>query len=119
MGWQPTYHDEGRIFARYLLETRPTAKNGVPSPKDDSGKDYVTAYNLATTLVRLLEQCGDDLTRENVMAQAAHLNLELPLLLPGVRVTTGPAQFFPIRTMQLRRFNGTNWERLGRLVTAE
>src|SRR5207248_442683 len=60
----------------------------------------VTAYNLAMTLTRVLEQCGDNLTRENVMAQAANLNLDLPMLLPGVRVTTASAQFFPIRTMQ-------------------
>jgi branched-chain amino acid transport system substrate-binding protein len=79
----------------------------------------VYAYSVAQTLVQVLKQCGDDLTRENIMKQAASLDLELPMLLPGVKVSTAPKQFFPIREMQLAKFNGKIWERFGDVVKSE
>jgi branched-chain amino acid transport system substrate-binding protein len=79
----------------------------------------VYGYSLAMTLVQVLTQCGDDLTRENVMRQAAHLDLELPMLLPGVKVGTSPTQFYPIRQMQLARFNGKIYERFGEVFSSE
>jgi len=48
-------------------------------------------------LVQVLRQCGDDLTRASIMQQAANLDIELPMLLPGIKVNTGPKQFFPVR----------------------
>jgi branched-chain amino acid transport system substrate-binding protein len=67
-------------------------------------------YSLAQTVVAVLRQCGDNLTRENVMKQAASLkNVELPLLLPGVRLNTSPEDFLPIKDMRLVRFDGTSW----------
>jgi branched-chain amino acid transport system substrate-binding protein len=79
----------------------------------------VYGYSVAMTLVQALKQCGDDLSRENIMKQAASLNMELPMLLPGVKVSTGPKQFFPIREMQLAKFNGKIWERFGDIVKSE
>ncbi len=79
----------------------------------------VYGYTVAQTLIQVLKQCGNDLTRENIMKQAANLNLELPMLLPGVKVSTGPKQFFPIREMQLAKFNGKIWERFGQVIKSE
>jgi ABC-type branched-subunit amino acid transport system substrate-binding protein len=70
----------------------------------------VYGYTVAQTLVKVLEQSGDNLTRANVMKQAASLDLELPMLLPGVKVQTGPDDFFPIEREQLGKFNGKAWE---------
>ena len=67
-------------------------------------------YSLAQTIVLVLKQCGDDLTRENVMKQAASLkDVELPMLLPGIRLNTSPEDFFPVEDMRLARFDGTTW----------
>jgi branched-chain amino acid transport system substrate-binding protein len=80
--------------------------------------DYyaVYGYNLAQGLVQLLKQCGDDLTRENVMAQAKHLDMDLPMLLPGVRVKTTPEDLRPIKQMRLQRFDGERWVLFGDVI---
>jgi branched-chain amino acid transport system substrate-binding protein len=250
MGWQPTYQIEGRLFAKYLFESKPDAKVGVLYQNDDYGKDYlkglrnglgdkaskmivralsyetsdttvdsqiislqssgadvfydittpkfaaqaisevhdigwkplhylntvsasvsavlkpagldksiglVTAeylkdptdpqwrddtaykewtawmtkyypdgdradafnvygYSVTATLVEVLKQCGDDLTRANVMKQAEHLDFDAPLLLPGVKVHTTPTDFFPINEMQLAKFDGKTWQRFGQVL---
>jgi len=80
----------------------------------------VYGYSAAQTLVQLLKQCGDDLTRENVMRQAASIkNLELPMLLPGIRLNTSPTDFYPIEQMQLARFDGKRWVLVGEVINAE
>jgi len=76
-------------------------------------------YTVAQGLVQTLKQCGDDLSRENIMKQAANLNLNLPMLLPGVKVSTGPTQFFPIREMQLAKFDGKVWDLFGEVIKSE
>jgi len=77
----------------------------------------VYAYAAAQTLVQVLKQCGDDLTRENVMAQAANLkNFNLPLLLPGIAINTSPADYRVIRQVQLQRFDGKQWVRFGDVI---
>ncbi|HEX4987105.1 MAG TPA: ABC transporter substrate-binding protein [Burkholderiales bacterium] len=74
----------------------------------------VYAYTNAQLLVQVLKACGDDLTRENVMRQAASLkNVELPMLLPGIRLNTGATDFDPVKQLQLMRFDGTQWVRFG------
>jgi branched-chain amino acid transport system substrate-binding protein len=74
----------------------------------------VYAYLVAQTLVQVLKQCGDDLSRENVMRQAANLHdVELPLLLPGIRINTSPSDYRPVKQMQPMRFNGRSWELFG------
>jgi hypothetical protein len=64
-----------------------------------------------------LKQCGDHLSRANIMRQAANVkDFELPLLLPGIKVNTSPDNFFPIRQMQLATFNGECWEPFGDII---
>jgi len=75
----------------------------------------VYGYTVAQGLVQVLKQCGDNLTRANVMKQAASLNMELPLLLPGVNVKTGPDDFYPIQREQLARFDGKTWKLFGKV----
>ena len=77
-------------------------------------------YSVAQTLVQVLRQCGDDLSRENVMRQAANLKqLELPMLLPGITVNTGPNDYFPLKQLQMQRFNGTILELFGPVISSE
>ena len=73
----------------------------------------VVGYMSAEAVTQVLRQCGDDLTRENVMRQAANLkDVELPMLLPGIRLNTSPTDYTPIKQMKLRRFDGRTWVRL-------
>ncbi len=79
----------------------------------------VYAYSVAQTIVQMIRQCGDDLTRENVMRQARNLDMALPMLLPGVTLKTGPEDYFPVEQMQLIRFDGQGWARFGRVYGGE
>jgi branched-chain amino acid transport system substrate-binding protein len=80
--------------------------------------NYVNAYNSAMTLEAVLKACGDDLSTENILKQAYAIHdLELPMLLPGIRVDTGPTDHVPVKQMQFMRFNGKTWERFGALQT--
>jgi hypothetical protein len=68
----------------------------------------------AQLTAQLLKQCGDNLTRENVMKQAANLkNFQIPMALPGVTADTGPNDYAPFQTMQLARFDGKTWVGFG------
>jgi branched-chain amino acid transport system substrate-binding protein len=86
---------------------------------DPANSINVNSYNRAMTLLQVLKQCGDDLSRENVMRQADSLDLELPMLLPGVRIKTGPTRTVAIHAMQLQRFTGMSWEHFGELFESE
>ena len=87
---------------------------------DKTSTFTVYGYLVAQTLVAVLKQSGDNLTRENVMKQAASLkNLELDMLLPDSRINTGPNDFAPIKQMQMERFNGERWELFGPLMSGE
>ncbi len=90
-------------------------------PDGDKTSSYpVNGYLRAQTLVQVLKQCSDNLTRDNVMKQAASLkNLELGMLLPGVKINTGSTDFAPIKQMQMQRFNGETWELFGPVMTGE
>jgi branched-chain amino acid transport system substrate-binding protein len=66
-------------------------------------------YNVGFAVVQILKQCGDDLSRENIMRQASHLDMELPLLLPGIRLKTSPTDLRPIKQMRLVRFDGQRY----------
>jgi ABC-type branched-subunit amino acid transport system substrate-binding protein len=80
----------------------------------------VTGYNVAQTLVQVLKQCGDDLTRENVMKQAANLkNFRTDNLLPGITINTNPTDFAPLKQMRFRRLQGEHWELFGPVFGAE
>jgi len=81
----------------------------------DSSNVY--GYAVAQTMAQVLKQCGDDLTRENVMKQAANLkNYRVDLLLPGIMINTGPDDFAPIQSEQLAKFDGKTWERFGEIL---
>jgi ABC-type branched-subunit amino acid transport system substrate-binding protein len=80
----------------------------------------LTGYNFAQTMVEVLRRCGDDLTRENVMKQAASIKgLQLGGLLPGVKITTGPDDFQPIEQLQLMRFKEERWQLFGDVISGE
>jgi branched-chain amino acid transport system substrate-binding protein len=80
----------------------------------------IYGYTVGSTLVAALKQCGDDLTRENVMKQSASLkNLRLETLLPGITITTTPSDYAPIEAVQLQRFNGKQWELFGDVMTSQ
>jgi ABC-type branched-subunit amino acid transport system substrate-binding protein len=76
----------------------------------------VYGYTVAQTLVETLKKAGDNLTRENVMKQAANLDLTLPMLLPGVNIKTGPDDFYPIERAQLARWDGKTWVLFGKVL---
>jgi branched-chain amino acid transport system substrate-binding protein len=83
----------------------------------DAGNVY--GYSVAQTVVQVLKQCGNDLSRENVMRQAANLkNFELPMALPGIKLNTSPTDFYPIEQEQLIKFDGKEWVRFGELYDA-
>ena len=87
---------------------------------DKSSSFPVYGYSVARTMVQVLQQCGDDLTRENVMRQAASLkNFETGMALPGITINTSPTDFYPIEQMQLGRFNGESFVPFGPVLSGE
>ena len=87
---------------------------------DKTNSNNIYGYAVAQTMVQVLRQCGDDLTRDNVMKQAASLkNFSSDVLLPGITINTSPDDYFPIEQMQLMKFNGTSWELFGDIITGE
>ena len=86
------------------------------SPKDFIDINAAYGFGAAATMVQVLKQCGNDLSRENVMRQAANLkDFELPTLLPGIKINTSPDNYSPIRQEALASFNGSSWEQFGDL----
>jgi len=85
---------------------------------DTADGAYVFAYSVSKAMLEVLKQCEGNFTRENIMKQAANLHdLELPTLLPGIKVNTSPTNYHPIRQMGLAKFDGTHWVRLGDIIT--
>jgi len=79
----------------------------------------ISGYMAAYVAVKILERCGDELTRENVLKQATNLTaLPAPLLLPGITITTTPERYTPFSQMQIARFDGTTWVPEGALISA-
>jgi branched-chain amino acid transport system substrate-binding protein len=87
-------------------------------PEGDRTSTFtVYSYLVAQTMIQVLKQCGDDLTRASVMQQAANLkDLELGLLLPGIKINTGPNDYYPIKQMQMSRFNREYIELVGPIL---
>jgi branched-chain amino acid transport system substrate-binding protein len=80
----------------------------------------VFGYGAAQTLVQVLKQCGDDLTRDNVMKQAASLkDFQPDTLLPGIKINTSPADFAPIKELQMMRFKGEKWDLFGDIMSGQ
>jgi branched-chain amino acid transport system substrate-binding protein len=88
------------------------------SPADVREGFAVYGFTAAATMVHVLEQCGDDLSRENILRQALAIkDLELPMLSLGIKINTSPDNYFLIRQMQLARFSGEMWEPFGELIS--
>ena len=82
--------------------------------------NYVYAYSVSFLMEQTLKKCGDNLTRENLMRQAAnHQKLRVPGLLPGITVSTSPTDFYPVQAVQLQRFKGESWDLFGDVMHAE
>jgi len=91
------------------------AKNMPGADLTDLG--HVYAYGVATTMLKTLRQCGQDCSRENIMKQAADLkNVEVPVLLPGIKVNTSPTNFHPLKAMQLVKWDGKTWAPFGDII---
>jgi branched-chain amino acid transport system substrate-binding protein len=87
---------------------------------DKSSSFPVYGYSIARTMVQVLQQCGDDLTRANVMKQAASLkDYETGMALPGIKINTSPTDFYPIEQMQMGRFNGESFVPFGPILDGE
>src|SRR4030081_1006036 len=121
------------ISAAYLKDASDPQWNNDPGMKEFyafMAKDFpegnkldgsvVVGYGVSQTLVKVLQMCGDNLTRENVMKQAASLkDFRTEVLLPGIKINTGPNDFAPISSLQLMRFKGEKWELFGDVISAD
>jgi branched-chain amino acid transport system substrate-binding protein len=77
----------------------------------------VTGYTEAMVLARILQKCGDDLSRENIMRQVTHIeHMSLPMLQPGVVLDTSPTDYVPVKQMRLVRFDGKTWVPFGEAI---
>ena len=103
---------EMKIWRAWMAKHTPGANTADAS--------YIFAWAVAHMMVETLKKCGDDVTRANVMKQAAnHQKLRIPLLLPGINVSTSPTDFYPIQAVQMSRFKGETWELFGDVIAAE
>ena len=97
-----------RVLGKYLPEG------------DRVDASAMTGYNMATTMVEVLRQCGDNLTRENVMKQAASLKqFRRAVCFPASRLSTGPDDFQPIEQLQMMQFKGERWQLFGDVISGE
>jgi branched-chain amino acid transport system substrate-binding protein len=87
---------------------------------DRTDGSTVYGYLAAQTLVQVLKQCGDDLTRDNVMKQAANLkDLQLDMLVPGIAINTSPSNYYPLQQLQMEKFDGERWQLFGPVMSGE
>jgi branched-chain amino acid transport system substrate-binding protein len=121
----------GIITAAYLKDpVDPTWKDdpGMKQWRDFMAKYYpegdvtdgfnVYGYTIGQALVQVLKQCGNDLSRENVMKQAANLHdLELPAFLPGIKANTSATDYYPVKQMKLQRWDGKSWDLFGDVIS--
>ena len=125
-------NDQGILSAAYLKDPKdPQWKNDPAMNEwrafmtkwypDGDQEDAATVfgYGVAKGLEQVLRQCGDNLTRENIMKQAASLDFEIGVYLPGTRIKTGPTDFAPIEQLQMMRFKGESWELFGPVMSGE
>jgi branched-chain amino acid transport system substrate-binding protein len=90
-------------------------------PQGDKTSTFTAyGYAVSSTLLEVLKRAGDTLTRENIMKQAAGLkSVEVPLLIPGIKVSTSPTDFYPIQSVRLQRFEGDSWLLFGDVLSNE
>ena len=126
-------HAQGIVSAAYLKDPTDPQWSNSPDMKDwsefmnkyipegdKSDANYIYGHSVSRTMVQVLKQCGDDLTRENIMKQAADLkNFEPGLLLPGIAINTSPTDFAPIEQLQLMKFAGQTWKLFGDVISGQ
>ena len=125
-------NDQGILSASYLKDPKDPQWKNDPAmnewrafmtkwyPEGDQEDASTTfGYGVAKGLEQVLRQCKDDLTRENVMRQAASLNFEIGVYLPGTRIKTSPTDFAPLEQLQMMRFKGETWELFGPVMSGE
>jgi len=126
-------NSQGIISAAYLKDPSDPQWNNDKGMKDYLAflaKDFpegdkldnssVVAYGVAQTMVEVLKKCGDNLTRENIMKQAASLkDFNTEVLLPGIKINTSATDFAPISQLQLMKFKGEKWELFGDIISAD
>ena len=79
----------------------------------------VSGFALTHTMLTVLKQCGEDVSRENLLKQATNLrDLENPMLLPGIKINTSPTNYRPVRQLQLMRWSGKSWDLFGDIISA-
>ena len=84
---------------------------------DQSDGGYIAAYGLCKTMLQVLQQANGDFSRENIMKQVTSLHdVENPVLLPGIKISTSPTNYHPITAMQLEKWNGKSWELFGEVI---
>ena len=99
--------DAGFLAYKKFVDERMTAKDLVDS-------NVIYGYDAAMLMADVLKRCGDDLSRENILRQATNVkDLDLPMLLPGIKINVSPTNYSPIRQMQLQSFDGTSWQLFG------
>jgi branched-chain amino acid transport system substrate-binding protein len=104
--------EDMKAWRAFMAKNMPNANTGDSS--------YAYAFCVAHLMVETLKRCGDELTRANVMKQAASFrNFRVPMVLPGITVSTSPTDFYPIQAVQLQRFKGETWELFGEIMHAE
>ena len=86
---------------------------------DRADSMHVYGYAVAQVMTQAIKQCGDNLTRENIMKQAASLDMDVDLLLPGIRVKTGASDFRPIEQLQVMQFTKDQWELFDPVLSSE
>jgi len=105
-------NDEMKAWSAWMDKNMPGAN------KADA--NHVYGYAVSFLMTETLKRCGDDLTRANLMKQAANFQkFRVPLLLPGITINTSPTDFYPIQAVQLQRFKGETWELFGEVMHAE
>ena len=125
-------NDQGILSAAYMKDPKDAQWNNDPAMNewrafmtkwypegDQEDGATVFGYGVAQGIVQVLRQCKDDLTRENIMKQAANLNFEIGIYLPGTRIKTSPTDFAPLEQLQMMRFKGESWELFGPVMSGE
>jgi branched-chain amino acid transport system substrate-binding protein len=124
---------QGIVTAQYLMD--PTDKQWVENADmkgwvawmdkwmpggNKADANHVFGYAVSVLMHETLKKCGDDLTRENVMRQAANFKqYKLPMLIPGITINTSPTDYYPIQSVKLAKFSGDTWELFGDVMSAE
>ncbi len=104
--------EDMKIWRAWMAKNMPSAST--------SDANYTFAFSVASLMVETLKRCGDNLTRANVMKQAASFkNYTNPMLLPGITISTSATDFYPIQAVQLARFKGETWDLFGEVMHAE